>query len=79
MSPSCSLPSETPEKRSLSPVKALRQTLNFAMKMGSAVITRRPPKFDDSGKFMCKFEDEVVKIPGCHGNSVIKFEIFDGE
>jgi hypothetical protein len=28
---------------------------------------------------MCIFEDAVVQIPGCHGNSVVKFEIFDGE
>jgi hypothetical protein len=23
--------------------------------------------------------DEIIKIPGCHGNSVFKFEILDGE
>ena len=30
-------------------------------------------------KMICHFEDVVVKIPGCHGNSVIKFEILEGE
>jgi len=30
-------------------------------------------------RLICNFEDETLKIPGCHGNSVIKFDIFDGE
>jgi len=30
-------------------------------------------------KRMCDFEGETVRIPGCHGNSVIKFEILEGE
>ena len=34
---------------------------------------------DDSSKKMCDFKDEKVKIPGCHGNSVVQFEILEGE
>jgi len=30
-------------------------------------------------KMLCSFDDAVVKIPGCHGNSVIKFEIMEGD
>ena len=31
-----------------------------------------------SMKKMCDFEDEKIKIPGCHGNSIIKFDILEG-
>lgn len=66
-------------RHTLSPARALRQTLNFALQIGTSVVTRRPSKIDRSGKLMCCFDDIAVKIPGCHGNSVVKFEIFDGE
>jgi hypothetical protein len=29
-------------------------------------------------KYFCDL-DETIKIPGCHGNSVLKFDVFDGE
>eukprot|EP01036_Dinobryon_divergens_P024029 gene24029-32438_t len=33
----------------------------------------------ESSRKMCDFKDEKVKIPGCHGNSVVQFEILEGE
>lgn len=57
----------------------LRSTLNFmalgAQRSKTSMTTPEPVE----PKMICHFEDAVVKIPGCHGNSVIKFEIFEGE
>lgn len=72
-------PDAAAHRHTLSPTRALRQTLNFALQIGTSVVTRRPSKIDRSGRLMCCFDDVAVKIPGCHGNSVVKFEIFDGE
>ena len=30
-------------------------------------------------KFHCVLNDETIRIPGCHGNSVVKFDFLDGE
>jgi hypothetical protein len=54
----------------------LRSTLNF-MSLGASA--RGKSQLVTEPKMICHFEDTVVKIPGCHGNSVIKFEIFEGE
>ena len=32
-----------------------------------------------SSMFQCSLNEETLYIPGCHGNSVIRFDIFDGE
>jgi hypothetical protein len=55
----------------------LRSTINFAMKLGQ--VARKQTELQKNPKFVCNFEDETVKIPGCHGNSVFKFEIMEGE
>jgi hypothetical protein len=60
----------------------LRSSLNF-MAIGAhaqrskASMATSPTAAEP--KMICHFEDVVVKIPGCHGNSVVKFEIFEGE
>lgn len=54
----------------------LRSTLNFMSRGASA---RSKQSTIAEPKMICHFEDDVIKIPGCHGNSVIKFEIFEGE
>jgi hypothetical protein len=55
----------------------VRQTINFALRLRAMVQKTQtvPLKLD----CMCNFEETVVKIPGCHGNSVFKFEILEGE
>jgi hypothetical protein len=30
-------------------------------------------------KMYCHFEDETIRIPGCHGNSVVRFDFLAGE
>jgi hypothetical protein len=30
-------------------------------------------------KYVCNFDDDTIKIPGCHGNAVIRFDFLDGE
>jgi hypothetical protein len=55
----------------------LRSTINFAMKLGQ--VARKQTELQQNPKFVCNFEDETVKIPGCHGNSVFKFEVMEGE
>eukprot|EP01035_Chromulina_nebulosa_P019158 gene19158-25000_t len=32
---------------------------------------------EKDNRFVCLFNNESIHIPGCHGNSVIKFEFFD--
>ena len=54
----------------------LRSTLNF---MSLGANARKKSSLVEEPRMICHFEDVVVKIPGCHGNSVIKFEIFEGE
>lgn len=55
----------------------VRSTINFALKLRSMVQKTQANnvKLD----CMCNFEETEVKIPGCHGNSVFKFEILEGE
>jgi hypothetical protein len=55
----------------------VRTTINFALRLRAMVQKTQtvPLKLD----CMCNFEETVVKIPGCHGNSVFKFEILEGE
>jgi hypothetical protein len=53
----------------------VRQTLNFALQLGSKL--KKTNQFN--GIMSCDFEDDVIKIPGAHGNSAIKFEVLDGE
>ncbi len=61
----------------------VRGTLNFAMRLGHAVQRQQSPNTSPVPqqviKYFCNFEDLSIKIPGCHGNSVIKFELLDGE
>lgn len=40
---------------------------------------RKTPHFVALEKLSCDLSSLTINIPGCHGNSVIKFEIFDGE
>lgn len=56
----------------------LRSTLNF-MSLGAQARNKASMATVTEPKMICHFEDVVIKIPGCHGNSVIKFEIFEGE
>jgi hypothetical protein len=55
----------------------MRSTINFALKLRSMVQKTQasPVKLD----CVCNFDETVIKIPGCHGNSVFKFEILEGE
>ena len=55
----------------------IRTTINFALKLRSMVQQSAvaPVKLD----CICNFDEAVIKIPGCHGNSVFKFEILEGE
>jgi hypothetical protein len=61
----------------------LRSSLNFMAIGANAQRTKASmatsPAAAAEPKMICHFEDVVVKIPGCHGNSVVKFEIFEGE
>lgn len=57
----------------------LRSTLKFMSRGASAQMKSQAQLAADEPKMICHFEDDVIKIPGCHGNSVIKFEIFEGE
>jgi hypothetical protein len=61
----------------------LRSSLNFMAIGAHAQRTKASmatsPAAAAEPKMICHFEDVVVKIPGCHGNSVVKFEIFEGE
>lgn len=54
----------------------MRNTLAFAF--GLSAMAKKSTVRKKS-KVVCNFEDETIRIPGCHGNSVIKFEVFDGE
>jgi hypothetical protein len=47
--------------------------------LGRLTIMRNPRVSNWDSKLLCSFENQVIKIPGCHGNSVIKFDIIDGE
>jgi len=47
--------------------------------LGRLTIMRNPRISNWDSKLLCSFENQVIKIPGCHGNSVIKFDIIDGE
>jgi len=47
--------------------------------LGRLTIMRNPRVTNWDSKLLCSFENQVIKIPGCHGNSVIKFDIIDGE
>lgn len=54
----------------------VRNTLAFAF--GISALGKQS-SVRKKTKVVCNFEDETFKIPGCHGNSVFKFEVFDGE
>lgn len=64
-------------KRTTASFAMVRQSINYALHLGQnhrgSIDERKNPKF------LCNFEDETIKIPGCHGNSVLKFEILEGE
>ena len=47
--------------------------------LGRLTIMRNPRVSNWDSKMLCSFDNQVIKIPGCHGNSVIKFDIIDGE
>lgn len=82
LSTSSTTSSRGPPLASLYTKKAsiVRQTLNFAMHKLSTVTKKHVPNAPGTrAKKVCNFEDEMVKIPGCHGNSVLKFEIFEGD
>lgn len=32
-----------------------------------------------SNVYQCDLNEETLYIPGCHGNAVIRFDLFDGE
>lgn len=34
---------------------------------------------NNSMKYSCSLDDESLYIPGCHGNSVIRFDFFSGK
>jgi len=55
----------------------VRTTINFALKLRSMV--QKTQSNNVKLDCMCNFEETTVKIPGCHGNSVFKFEILEGE
>lgn len=38
-----------------------------------------PPGPKKNPRCMCDFNDATINIPGCHGNSVLRFDIYDGE
>jgi hypothetical protein len=57
----------------------LRQTLTFALKLGQLAKKEEPPAAPKKIRISANFEDETIKIPGCHGNGVFRFEVYDGE
>lgn len=57
----------------------LRSTLNFMAPLRGKTRTDTVPPVVEEPKMICNFHDVVVRIPGCHGNSVVKIEIFEGE
>ncbi len=57
----------------------LRSTLNFMAPLRGKTRTEAAPPVVEEPKMICNFHDVVVRIPGCHGNSVVKIEIFEGE
>ncbi len=58
----------------------LRQTLTFALKLGQlAKQKEEEPVAPKKIRISANFEDETIKIPGCHGNGVFRFEVYDGE
>ncbi len=63
--------------------RAVRNTLNFANKLRTMVQVSNDANAGATPvkpvKLMCTCDDVMIKIPGCHGNSVFKFDIFDGE
>lgn len=67
----------SPIQHRASRLNVMRQTFNFAMKLGASINSQK--KKEKSTRILCNFEDETIKIPGCHGNGVFKFEILDGE
>lgn len=52
-------------------------------RMSGARTTNNTPKGrrtqSKSPKMFCHFDDEVIRIPGCHGNSVFRFDFLAGE
>lgn len=54
----------------------MRNTLAFAF--GLSAMAKKS-NIRKKSKVVCNFEDETIRIPGCHGNSVMKFEVFDGD
>ena len=57
----------------------LRSTLNFMAPLRGNKTRASPTQVVEEPKMICNFHDVVIKIPGCHGNSVIKIEILEGE
>lgn len=46
--------------------------------IGALPLFKAAPVFNPSGRIV-NFNDVEIKIPGCHGNSIIYFEFFNGE
>ena len=60
-------------------LSVVRSTLSIFSSSGSGKHHQPGQRVVEEPRLFCSFEDEVVKIPGCHGNSVLKFDIFEGE
>jgi cobalamin biosynthesis protein CobT len=58
---------------------SLRETFNFALKFAQKKKPIEELQNSKKVRIAANFEDEIIRIPGCHGNSVFRFEVFDGE
>ena len=60
----------------------MRRVRTSISKMGATIVNGLRRSSDASAltkRLQVNFNNLMVKIPGCHGNSVFKFEVFDGE
>lgn len=61
----------------------MRRVRSSITKMGESLVNGVLRRSSDAGalskRLQANFNNLMVKIPGCHGNSVFKFEVFDGE
>lgn len=61
-------------------IRKVRNSIShFGEKVSNGLMRRSSEASSLSQRLCCNFNDLMVKIPGCHGNSVFKFEILDGE
>eukprot|EP01038_Epipyxis_sp_PR26KG_P004704 gene4704-6604_t len=65
------------KKKSFSLGVGIRNTFSF---IGNTMtMQKRSSGVNSIPRMVCNFEDATVKIPGCHGNSVLKFEIMEND